>query len=150
MTQNEIFEKLFNGGNISTHYLIKFTHPSAGVIRLVNNNASVQYNNETYAISSFSYTEPDIYGDGGNLSISGIDNDLIEFFEDADHRYTMEVVGIIASNGEVQRLKGIRHFYGSISYDETQEIQFQLGKDDRLDMKFCPYMYDTLSNKGNA
>lgn len=150
MTNLEIFEKLFNGGNYSLPYLIKFTHPEAGVIRLTNNTESIVFEGETYEVSTFTYTEPDLNGDGASLSITGIDNDLIDFFDKADFQYRLHVVGCIAENNEVQKIKGITHFYGSISYNETQQIEFTLGKDDRLDMTFNPYMYDTDSNRGNA
>ena len=62
----------------------------------------------------------------------------------------MDVVGIIAEDGEFTAFKGIKHFYGTLSYDETQKISFQPGKDDRLEQTFCVYQYDTLSNPGNA
>ena len=150
MTEHEIFEKLFNGGNFALPYLVKFTHPDTDTIRLVNNNESVVYNSEEYSTANFTYNEPDNNGDGGSLSIAGIDNGLIEFCDKADYRYCLYVVGTIAENGQIQRIKGITHFYGSLSYDETGNIEFNLGKDDRLDMTFNPHMYDTESNGGNA
>lgn len=150
MTDAEIFEKLFNGGNFCLPYLLKFVHPEAGTIRLVNNNESVQFDGETYEVSTFTYSEPDLNGDGASLSITGIDNKLIEFFDVADSRYKLYVVGGIAENGQIQKLKGITHLYGTISYSEDQGINFTPGKDDRLDMTFNNYMYDTDSNRGNT
>lgn len=150
MTNTEIYNLLFSGGNYSLPYLIKFEHPIAGTICLINDNQSVTYNGDVYEVSSFSYTEPDSNGDGATLNITGVDNSLIEFFDKADYRYKMTVTGCLSVSGEVQRIKGINHFYGSISYSDSQEIQFTLGKDDRLDMIFNPYNYDTDLNRGNA
>ena len=55
-----------------------------------------------------------------------------------------------AEGGEVQRLKQYIHFYGSVSYTENMELNFELGSDDRLDMTFPPYKFDAETNKGNT
>lgn len=150
MTDAELFNRFFYGGNFALPYLIRFYHPNAGTIRLVNNTEAVTLDGETYGVSTFEYTPPDTKGDGGHLKITAIDNELIEFAENADWQYRLDVVGVIAENGTVQKIKSYAHFYGSLSYGENMEIEFNLGKDDKLDMKFCPYTYDTDNNRGNA
>lgn len=151
MTTSEIYNLLFNGGKFSKHYLIKLTHPDLGTIRLVNNNEDVEFAAETYKASNFTYTQPNNKGDSGTLNITSIDNeDLFQFIDAADDRYSLQVVGVINQNGYVQRLKTFRHFYGSVSMGEDWNINFNLGKDDRLDMKFLSYSYDTNLNPGNA
>jgi hypothetical protein len=59
-------------------------------------------------------------------------------------------VGLIAEGGEVQRLKQYIHFYGTVSYSENMELNFELGTDDRLEMTFPPYKFDAETNKGNT
>lgn len=150
MITDSLFNSLFYGGNITLPYLIEFSHPDTDPIRLVNNVTDITYDNKTYKASTFEYQEPDNQGAGGSLTISGIDNDLIEFIDKVDSRYKLSVIGVLVQNNDIQKLKGINHFFGSVSYDQTQEITFNLGTDDRLDMVFNPYMYDTDSNPGNA
>ncbi|MBR4825047.1 MAG: hypothetical protein IKZ86_09620, partial [Spirochaetaceae bacterium] len=103
-----------------------------------------------YHHASFEYCPPDSNGKGASLRISGADNGLIEFVENADENYRLDVVGLIAEGGEVQRLKQYIHFYGTVSYSENMELNFELGTDDRLEMTFPPYKFDAETNKGNT
>jgi hypothetical protein len=150
MTDAELFDTLFSGGKYSLPYLIKFYHPTAGTIRLVNNNEAVELDNELYEPSSFEYTPPDTTGKGATLKITGIDNAIVEFVENANYQYRLDVKGVIVSGGVVEKIKSYVHFYGSVSYGEDMQLQFQLDRDDRLDMTFCPYAYDTDNNRANA
>lgn len=151
MTTAEIYNLLFNGGNYSKPYLIKLSHPDMASIRLVNNNENILFEDQVFKASTFQYIQPNNKGDSGSLEITSIDNEgIFEFVENADYRYTLEVVGIIDKSGEIQKLKVFRHFYGSISMGEDWKLVFNLGKDDRLGMKFTPYVYDTAKNPGNA
>lgn len=150
MTDQELFDRFFSGGKFSLPYLIKFYHPTAGTIRLVNNTEAIELDGEEYIPSSFDYTPPDTAGKGASLKITGIDNGLIEFVENANWQYRLEVTGVIAEDGTVQKIKSYVHFYGSVSYGDDMQLQFQLGRDDRLDMTFCPYTYDTDNNRANA
>lgn len=150
MTDSELFNKLFEGGKYSLPYLIRFYHPSVGTIRLVNNNEAVELDGETYSPSSFEYTPPDTQGKGGSLKITGIDNALIEFVENANYQYRLDVAGVLTEGQTVQCINSYVHFYGSVSYGDDMQLQFQLGRDDRLDMTFCAYTYDTDNNRANA
>lgn len=150
LTTREIYNLLFSGGNISRHYLIELSHPSAGNIRLVNNNEEITYLGKTYKVSSFDYTPPDKKGTGASLNITTVDNDLFTFIENADHRYNLKVIGVLNSDGSITPLKVYRHLYGSLSMGDNRELNFTPGTDDRLDMKFNVLIYDTISNKGNA
>lgn len=151
MNESEILYYLFNGGNVRIRYLIKFTNTDSGeVIRLVNDNVSVSYEGEVYQISSFEYKEPDMYGSGASLEIGGIDNDLIPFFENAKDNIRLDVIGQLSAENQVQKIKNYVHFFGSISYGADMKIKYQLGKDDRTEMTFCVYTFDTDNNKGNA
>lgn len=150
MTESEIFYRLFSGGKHSLPWLIKLSHPDAGTIRLVNNNEAVQLDDETYEVANFEYVAPDTSGEGGQLKIAAADNGIIQFVEQADSRWRLDVVGVIAHEGVIQRIKQYTHFFGSISYGVDMIVEFQLGRDDRLDMKFPPYMFDTDNNRGNT
>lgn len=152
MTDNEIFYKLFNGGNHSLPYLIEFKLNDAEgtVYRFVNNNQNIVYEGKTFIASTFEYSRPNIDGSGGSLTISGADNNLIEFIEQADHRWSLSVVGVIAEAGNIQPINQFVHFFGTVSYSDNMELEFELGSDDRLDMTFPPYMFDTDNNLGNA
>lgn len=150
MSTAELFNKLFNGGNFGLHYLIKFIHGDT-VIRLINDNKSVEFGGETYSISSFDYNPPDNTGNGGTLSITADDdNELMEFVENADASYVLEVVGVLTENNTVEELHIYRHMFGSVSCSENKTLEFELGSDDRLDLQFCPYTFDTDNNRANA
>lgn len=150
MTDAEIFNKLFCGGNFSLPYLLKFTNGDT-TIRLINDNKSCTFNGEEYAISSFEYTPPDNNGFGGSLSIKADDdNNLFEFVENTSTSYTLEVVGLLRQDNTVQQLNIYKHFFGSVSMGEDKTVEFELGNDDRLDLQFIPYTFDTDNNRANA
>ena len=150
MTRAQIFNLLFNGGNYAKQYLIKFTHPTAGTLRFVNNNQTVTYNNESYTPANYDYTPPDSQGAGAALSIGIADNyQIVEWVENADDRYTLEVIGEL-NNGEVQPIRAYKHFYGTVSMSDDGKLSFSLENDGRLDMVFTVYKYDTDLNRGNA
>lgn len=152
MTSAQIFKLLFEGGNYSRPYLIKFSHPEAGTLRFVNDNESVTFADETYIPANFKYIPPNSKGEGGNLEITTINNEnLFAFVENADYRYQMSVIGVINRlTGLIDKLKLYRHFYGTVSMGEDWNLNFSLGRDDRLDMNFTVLTYDTNLNPGNA
>lgn len=149
MTSEHIFKALFEGGNNSLPYLLEFRH-GVKVLRYVNNNQDISFGGNLFKSTSFKYIEPKKSGDGGSLTISGVDTDLIEFVENADSSWNLSVVGVLAESGEVQQISQFKHFFGSVSYSENEEIDFELGGDDRTDMTFPPYTFDTENNPGNA
>ena len=150
LNENEIFNRYFNGGNYALPYLLKFTCSGCTPLYFVNNNEDIMFEGQRYTRSGFEYTPPDSTGHGASLRISGNGTGLVEFIENADENYRLDVIGIIAENGEVQKLKQFVHFYGSVSYSDNMELNFELGTDDRLDMTFPPYKFDAETNKGNT
>lgn len=150
MTEQEVFQKYFDGGFYSMPLLIKFSSERLEPIYLVNNNENITFSEHVYLASSFEYSPPDTMGKGASLRISGIDNNLIEFIENADDTARLDVDAVIAENGEVEAVKKYHHFMGKVSYNETMELQFELGSDDRLDMTFPPYKFDSDTNRGNV
>lgn len=150
MTDEEAFNRLLNGGVFSVPYLLKFSCVGCTDVCVVNNIDDVVYDGTTYKAASFEYLPPDNMGSGASLKINAFDNNLIEFVENANENYRLDVIGIIAENGEVQPLKQYKHFYGTVSYNEKEELNFELGTDDRLEMTFPPYKFDTDTNRGNT
>lgn len=152
MTDIQIFNALFDGGKFTKPYLIKFTNKTSDVIRLVNDNQIFLYQGETYKPASFEYTQPNNTGLGATLSISSIpnENNIFEFIENLNDKYRLDVVGVINAAGDVQPIKQYVHFYGNVTADEKGTLNFNLGSDDRWDMNFTSYKYDTDNNKGNA
>lgn len=150
MTRAQIFELLFNGGNYAKQYLIKLTHPTAGTLRFVNNNEAVEYDEETFSPANFTFKEPDSQGSGASLEIGIADNfQIVEWIEDADDRYSLEVVGAI-NNGEVQPIRAYKNYYGTVSMSDDGKLVFALEDDGRLGMVFAVYKYDTDLNRGGA
>lgn len=150
MTDNELFNRFFSGGFYSLHYLLEFSCSNYDTIRLVNNTENVTFNGKTYTAASFEYTPADSQGKGAQLKISGTENSLIEFVENAEDDFRLDIVGVIAESGQIQKIKQYTHFFGSVSYGENMELNFELSNDDRLDMTFPPYKFDTDINRGNA
>lgn len=150
MTENETLDLLFNGGNFSYHYLIKFTLGN-NVLRFCNNNKNIVYNDKTYIASTFDYKEPDMLGDSAALSISLIENfDLFQMVENIRDDYVLEVIGVINKDGTITKYDEYNHFYGSLKVSQDLNLQFTLEKDDRLEMQFCVYTFDTENNPTNA
>lgn len=150
MTKSQIFNLLFNGGRYTKQYLIKLSHPTAGTLYFVNNNQAVGYNDHVYNPANYEYIPPNAQGEGASLSIGFADNyQIVEWVENADDRYTMEVVGAL-NNGTVQPIRAYKHFYGTVSMGDDGKLSFSLEDDGRLGMVFTVYKYDTDLNRGNA
>lgn len=150
MTENELFEKYLQGGNYALPYLLEFSTPDYDTLRFAGTNEDIEYNGNTYEAASFEYTPPDTQGSGGNLKISGLGNKLINFVEYANENWRLDVVAAIAENGNVTAIKQYHHFFGSVSYGNDMELNFELSGDDRLSMTFPPYKFDSDTNRGNA
>lgn len=148
MNQNEIFNALFGGGNISQHWLLELRQ-NYTVVRLTNNNKPVVYAGYTFSASTFDYVHPNNKGEGGSLEITCFDNDLLLLVDELDDTYLIKIVGVLVGD-EVTEINVFKHFYGSVTVGNDGNISFQLGKDDRLDMKFTVQKYDTETNPGNA
>lgn len=147
MTGNQIFRYLFEGGKYTLPYLISFScHGSE--INLVNSRQDCIFEGTTYKASTFVYSEPDIYGKGGSLKVELITNDLIEFFEKSDNSLKINVKGVINRNGEIEQIKIYNHMFVSVSWDSGMVANISLNPDDRLQMTFPPYVFDSDNNRG--
>lgn len=153
MTQNEVFNALQRGGAFSLPYLIKMYHPDFGALYFVNNNESITYNGVTYNASTFKYTRPQTIGGvlkNGVLEITAIQNEVIDIIEKSDELFEVTAVGVLDAGGSITPLKTFRHQYGTAVTDEQMRVIISFTNDDRLDMTFPPYIFDSDNNRGNA
>lgn len=148
MTDEELFNELFDGGSYSLPYLIHFSHLSAGDLYFVNSNQDVTFNNITYKAANFSYTEPDYQGNGASLSFSLIDNDLTVFLDKADENATITIDGVINQNGTITQIKTFNHSYFSANWGTDLTLSLSFSLDDRFNMTFPPYVFDSDNNRG--
>lgn len=153
MTQYEIYKALQNGGPYSLPYLLKLSHPAAGSLYFVNNVDDIEYNGITYKAAGFKYTKPQTVGGvlkNGTLQITTIDNSAIELLDNSDELFTVDVVGVIDSYGEITPLKMFRHQYGTTTIDDSLNLTISFTNDDRIKMVFPPYVFDQDNNRGNS
>ena len=153
MTQNEVFNALQRGGAYSLPYLIKMYHPDYGSLYFVNNNEDVVYNNITYHASAFKYTPPQTAGGvlrNGTLEITAIDNEVIDIIDNSDELFEITAVGVLNEDGNVTAIKLYKHQYGSATTTEEMKVVITFTNDDRLQMVFPPYIFDSDNNRGNA
>ena len=153
MTQNEVFNALHRGGAYSLPYLIKLYHPDYGSLYFVNNNEDVIYNSQTYSASAFKYTPPQTIGGvlkNGQLEITAIDNSVIDIIDSSDELFEITAVGVLNDDGTVTAMKMFKHQYGSATTTEDMRVVISFTNDDRLDMTFPPYIFDSDNNRGNA
>lgn len=153
MTQDEIFNALANGGAYSLPYLIKMHHPTAGTLYFVNNNESVDWDGHTFQASAFNYTPPQTIGGvlkNGSLEITAIKNNVINLIDQSDELFEITAVGALNEDGTVTAFKMYRHQYGSVTITEDMRIVLSFTNDDRLEMAFPPYIFDSDNNRGNA
>lgn len=150
MTREEMFYKFFEGGNFSCHYLLKFELGNS-VIRLCDNNKDIVFDGETYLATSLEFTPPDTTGAGASLKITLIENfDLFSMLASATDNYTLSVVGVINESGTVEEYESSNHMYGSLSVTQDRVMQFTLDRDDRLEMQFCVYDFDSENNRAGV
>lgn len=146
---------MIHGGKFALPWLITLTHESAGTIYLVNNNEDVTYGDNTYKASTFDYQRPTSTGgplDGGTLTITAYpadDVNLVAFFETADETFTFNAVGCYV-DGEVSPVRTYAQQYAQVGISNSYEIVVEFTGDDRMDMVFPPYVFDSENNRGNA
>lgn len=153
MTQDEVFNALQRGGAFSLPYLIKMYHPTAGALYFVNNNEDIIYGGVTYHASAFKYTRPQTIGGvlkNGQLEITAIGNSVIDIIEKSDELLEITAVGVLNKNGSISPIKTFKHKYGTATIDEKMKMIISFTNDDRLEMTFPPYVFDTDNNRGNA
>lgn len=150
MTELEIYNALFSGGRFSLPYLVEFSQPGAESICLVNALQDVEYNGKLYKHSTFDYKEPDIQGQGATLSVTLAENDLIQFIDAADWQMKINIIGVINKDGEIEKINIFKHMFATVTWDSENKMELQLNTDDRMQMTFPPYVFDSDNNRGGA
>lgn len=148
--EGELFDKLFCGGAHSFPVLVRFSRGGEEVITFTDNNEDIDFEGESYKAALFEYTPADYMGKGAQLRISAVGNTLANFVDKADDTFRLDVVAAITERGEVTPLRRYSHFMGKVSWGQDMSMNFELGQDDRLDMTFPPYKFDTDTNRGNV
>lgn len=147
------FETLVQrNGAYSLHWLIKFSDKNDNIVmRFVNNNSDVEFENETYTAGTFSYKPNNAesgYDGGGTLEISYIANQVIDLAE-TYKKIRLDVVAIIDEQGQITPYHRYTHTYGNLSANKGK-AKFTFAKDDRLEMAFPALIWNAANNKGNA
>lgn len=153
MTQDEVFNALQQGGAYSLPYLIQMYHPDFGSLYFVNNNENISYNSHTFLASTFKYTPPQTIGGvlkSGQLEITAIDNSVIDIIDQSDELFEITAVGVLNDDGTITAIKMYKHQYGSATITEDMRIVIAFTNDDRLELAFPPYIFDSDNNRGNA
>lgn len=150
MDNSEVFNKLFYGGAFSMPLLVRFSRSGGESITFTNNNEDIAFEGVTYKAAMFEYTAGDELGKGASLRISAIDNNLVEFVDTADDTFRLDIIAAIAEGGVVTPIRRASHFMGKVSWGDNMEMNFELESDDRLEMTFPPYKFDTDTNRGNV
>jgi len=68
-------------------------------------------------------------------------NELLKWFDELDHRATIDVVGLINEQGEIVPISQITQSHGNVTWD-GEKISWTLGADDRLNMQINPWVAD--------
>jgi len=144
------FSKLFDrDGGYSLPVLIDLKCPGLSDWRFTSNDRDVTFNNKLYKSAPMSYKFPTSENgvpQGGALEIDiDIQNEkgceLLRWFDELDHRATIDVVGLINEQGDIVPISQITQSHGNVTWD-GEKISWALGADDRLNMQVNPWVAD--------
>jgi len=153
------FSRLFQRGTgLSFPVLIQLKHPEELTWYFTSNNVDVLWNGIWYIAVPMSYKFPASKNgvpQGGVLEIDINVQDekreeLLKWFDELDHRATIDVVGLINEQGDIDEISQITQSHGSVAWD-GEKIRWNLGVDDRLNMQINPWVADNdflLGGKG--
>jgi hypothetical protein len=144
------FSKLFDRhGGYSLPVLIDLKHPGLISWYFTSNDRDITFNNNVYKSVPMSYKFPTATNgvpQGGALEIDiDIQNEngyeLLRWFDELDHRATIDVVGLINEQGDIVPISQITQSHGNVTWD-GEKISWTLGADDRLNMQVNPWAAD--------
>lgn len=161
LNNDELNEVLTQGGNVSIHYLAKFSGVAMADIYLCNNNEDINYLNQVFTACAFSFTPPKNDGSGAKLSLISLPNEnenVYNELEKAQHNENvrLDIIQVVASrNKDTNALEftPINYYYfkfGNMGYNYQGELEYTPIEDDRNSMTFPPYQFDSENNRGNA
>jgi len=149
------FERLCRlTGHYSLPFLVDISNGSK-TIRFINDTQSMNYMGNNYLASTFEYIpNADIYGmsGGGILRITAADagnpNGVIAVVQEGEN-FNIKVIGLLYEKGNVQKLKGFEHTFGTVNLD-GRTAEFEFLKDDRLDMTFPALIFSHYNTRGST
>ena len=145
-----VFSRLFQRDQgFSMPVLIELKHPEKITWYFTSNNQDVEWENHTYKSVPMSYNFPSSQNgvpQGGTFEID-IDQqqydgyELLKWFDTLDHNASIEVVGLINEQGNIEPIRQITQSHGNITWD-GKKITWNPGPDDRLNMQVNPWVAD--------
>ncbi|MCQ2076149.1 MAG: hypothetical protein MJZ20_03805 [Bacteroidaceae bacterium] len=138
-----IYKDLAEGGLYTMPFLLHIYDEESDVF-LINDNASLTVDNDTYRAASFEYS-PNANGDA-SLEISLIDNVEIQNISARSRQFNCDLVGIYRG-GEVVKMGTYKHKYGDATWDGSK-FKIKLNADDRGNMTFPALIYNSYNNRG--
>lgn len=137
-------------GAYSLPFLIEIkNHDETEGIRLANDTKNIEFENKIYLASTFTFSPSDAilgFDGGGRLSITVVDNNLIELIE-SNTNLKINVVGVILDD-EVTPIQIFRSLYCTVRWNGIS-ADFEFEKDDRLEMTFPALIFNHYNNRGN-
>ena len=128
-------------------------HPQVKEWYFTSNNVDIFWNNNLYIAVPMSYKLPsssDGVPQGGTLEIDIdqhklLNNDtyyeLLKWFDEIDHRATIDVVALINEQGDIDQISQLTQGHGSVTWD-GEKISWSLAADDRFNMQVNPWVFD--------
>lgn len=143
---DSIYKQLAEGGGFTLPFLVHLqSADSTQNIYLINDNADLEYNGQTYSASNFTYT-PSTDGDS-TFNIEVVEHDEIIDLLENNYYFRVEIVGVFY-DGEVEEIGQYKHKYGEATWTGSS-LEMKLSKDDRGDMTFPALVFNAYNNRGN-
>jgi len=144
-----IFSKLFPvGTGVSFPVLLELKCPEKKTWYFTSNDRDVNYGNQLYTAVPMNYKFPTSKNgvpQGGvleiDISVQDEGEELLKWFDELDHRASIDVVGLINEQGNIEPISQITQSHGNVSWD-GEKITWSLGADDRLNMQVNPWVAD--------
>lgn len=141
-----IHKLLAEGGGYNLPFLVHLSSPDGELdIYLINDNKDLDYDDNTYLASNFTYAPGE--GGEGSFNVELVEHDEIIDLLENNYYFNAEVVGVF--NGEeVEEIGQWKHRYGEALWDGAK-LDMKLDKDDRGDMTFAAFKFSSYNNRGN-
>jgi hypothetical protein len=146
-----LFQK--NGGHkLPVLVQLKKTKTDANPWRFISDNKDLEWEGNVYKAAAMSYKFPGSSGgvpQGGSLEIdldlqrqdsNGFIEELLKWFDEADDKAELEVVGLIRDN-EVRKISRMAQKHGTVSWD-GRKITWNPGVDDRMNMQINAWVFN--------
>jgi len=153
------FSTLFQKkGGYALPVLIQLKKPDSDPWHFTSDNQDIEYGGNLYRAGGMSYKFPSSVNgipQGGSLEIDldqqrehsgGFVEELLRWFDEADDKAELEVIGIIKGN-EVREISQLTQKHGTVSWD-GEKIVWNFSQDDRMNMQINAWVFDNDSLTG--